>query len=252
MDALVGAVTKTEMHGLLDLIHSSLSCRTHETFLSLITQFQNLIPFDHLFCTYGDLAGVMAGKKGATCDTVMSPGYPEEWRKRYMEKRYYAIDCVSKSYFETFEVQNWQEARDRLDNGKKSIVQQEAETFGITEGYSYGARDRNMKTLAAVSIAAGKKVYSRRTEYMLMYAVPHLSECLFRISGRKERLRFALTPREREVLKWLKEGKTRWEIAIILAISHRTVCFHVNNVVQKLNAVNSRQAVAVAMENEIL
>ncbi|WP_447973005.1 LuxR family transcriptional regulator [Nitrospira sp. Kam-Ns4a] len=39
-----------------------------------------------------------------------------------------------------------------------------------------------------------------------------------------------LTKREREVLEWMKEGKTNWEIGRILGISERTVRFHVGNI----------------------
>jgi LuxR family quorum sensing-dependent transcriptional regulator len=57
----------------------------------------------------------------------------------------------------------------------------------------------------------------------------------------------SLTPREREVLKWLMAGKTNWEIGEILAISERTVHFHVNQLRRKLKAGNRAQIVAIAM-----
>jgi len=63
-----------------------------------------------------------------------------------------------------------------------------------------------------------------------------------------------LTPRESEVLCWTGEGKTACEIGQILNISERTVNFHVNNVLLKLNATNKVQAVvkAVAMGSSLL
>ncbi|MGN6666559.1 MAG: transcriptional activator protein SolR, partial [Trinickia sp.] len=56
-----------------------------------------------------------------------------------------------------------------------------------------------------------------------------------------------LTPRECEVLCWTGEGKTACEIGQILNISERTVNFHVNNVLLKLNATNKVQAVVKAI-----
>lgn len=57
-----------------------------------------------------------------------------------------------------------------------------------------------------------------------------------------------LTPREREVLKWIIEGKTNQEIGIILDISWRTVRIHCERIFRKLN-VETRTAAAVrAME----
>ncbi|MFQ5330419.1 MAG: helix-turn-helix transcriptional regulator [Thermodesulfobacteriota bacterium] len=49
-------------------------------------------------------------------------------------------------------------------------------------------------------------------------------------------------------MQWLKEGKSNWELAMILDISERTVKFHVQNVEKKLNAVNRAHAVALAMD----
>jgi DNA-binding CsgD family transcriptional regulator len=57
-----------------------------------------------------------------------------------------------------------------------------------------------------------------------------------------------LSRREREVLTWLRHGKSNWEISRILAISERTVKFHVASIMRKLNAVTRTQAVALAME----
>ena len=56
-----------------------------------------------------------------------------------------------------------------------------------------------------------------------------------------------LTEREKECLLWTTEGKTSWEIAQILNISERTVVFHLNNAVKKLNVSNKQHAVARAI-----
>jgi transcriptional regulator EpsA len=51
-----------------------------------------------------------------------------------------------------------------------------------------------------------------------------------------------ITRREIEVLQWLHTGKTNWEIALILGISHTTVKNHVQNIIRKLGVENRRQA----------
>jgi DNA-binding CsgD family transcriptional regulator len=55
-----------------------------------------------------------------------------------------------------------------------------------------------------------------------------------------------LSAREKEVLNWLKQGKSSWEISVILGISESTVNFHVYNVMHKLDASSRPQAVAAA------
>jgi DNA-binding CsgD family transcriptional regulator len=54
----------------------------------------------------------------------------------------------------------------------------------------------------------------------------------------------SLTPREREVLQWIVEGKTNPEIGIILGISWRTVRLHCERIFRKLN-VETRTAAAI-------
>jgi DNA-binding CsgD family transcriptional regulator len=61
-----------------------------------------------------------------------------------------------------------------------------------------------------------------------------------------------LTPREREVLGWVAQGKSAWEIGQILNIAKRTVDEHVANAIKKLNAVNRVQAIAIAVRDGII
>lgn len=54
----------------------------------------------------------------------------------------------------------------------------------------------------------------------------------------------ALTERERDVLALVADGKTDWEISVILGISEATARFHVDSARRKLGAVTRAQAVA--------
>ncbi len=61
-----------------------------------------------------------------------------------------------------------------------------------------------------------------------------------------------LTPKEIEILIWVKEGKTNWEIAQIQKISERTVKFHIGNILQKLGASTRAHAVSIALERGLV
>ena len=61
-----------------------------------------------------------------------------------------------------------------------------------------------------------------------------------------------LTPREREVLAWVAQGKSAWEIGEILDITKRTVDEHVQSAVRKLDAVNRTHAVALAVRDHVI
>lgn len=62
----------------------------------------------------------------------------------------------------------------------------------------------------------------------------------------QEPKRWVLSTREKEVLNWLRLGKTSWEISKILEIAERTVNFHINNIMRKLDVSNRLQAVSEA------
>ena len=69
--------------------------------------------------------------------------------------------------------------------------------------------------------------------------------------GRGKNVKEVLSPRELEVLTWLRLGKTSWDISMILMISERTVNYHVNNIMRKFGVFSRMQAVSVAANYEM-
>jgi DNA-binding CsgD family transcriptional regulator len=61
-----------------------------------------------------------------------------------------------------------------------------------------------------------------------------------------------LTARELECLRWTMEGKTAWELGIILGISEQTAARHINNATQKLGCNNKVQAVVKALRRGLI
>jgi DNA-binding CsgD family transcriptional regulator len=61
-----------------------------------------------------------------------------------------------------------------------------------------------------------------------------------------------LTSREREVLTWASRGKTSAEIALILDLRERTVNFHFDQAMKRLNVVNRTHAVARALSLRLI
>lgn len=56
-----------------------------------------------------------------------------------------------------------------------------------------------------------------------------------------------LTPREAEVLTWIAQGKSNYEIGVILSVCTGTICKHVEHILAKLNVENRTTAAVVAM-----
>ncbi len=61
-----------------------------------------------------------------------------------------------------------------------------------------------------------------------------------------------LTSRERDSLALVADGKTDWEISVILGVSQSTARFHVDNARLKLGAVNRAQAVARLVNQRLI
>lgn len=62
----------------------------------------------------------------------------------------------------------------------------------------------------------------------------------------------ALTTREFDAMRFVAEGKTDWEIGVILSISESTARFHIDNARRKLGAASRAQAVAkLAVQRQI-
>ena len=98
-----------------------------------------------------------------------------------------------------------------------------------------------------------ERVATRR-QVIFNSIMPDLTESLTRwILARDKRSKNTfLTNREREVLRWIKEGKSTWETSVILGIKSRTVKYHLSNIYRKLDVMNRVQAVAEAIDRGML
>lgn len=61
-----------------------------------------------------------------------------------------------------------------------------------------------------------------------------------------------ITPREREVIHWMAEGKTMPEISTILGISYPTVNTHIRNAKQKAGVYKDTALVAFAFRHGLV
>ena len=56
-----------------------------------------------------------------------------------------------------------------------------------------------------------------------------------------------LSPREAEVLTWIAQGKTNYEIGVIISACTGTICKHVERILRKLCVENRTAAAGIAL-----
>jgi DNA-binding NarL/FixJ family response regulator len=108
---------------------------------------------------------------------------------------------------------------------------------------------KDMKEIASLLHTSSKSADSWRMQMVLYHILPYLLRTQREAAAGPD---VYLTQREKEILAWVKDGKSTGEIASILKISQDTVKFHMKNVFQKLGAISRSQAIAIAIENKLI
>jgi LuxR family quorum sensing-dependent transcriptional regulator len=199
-------------------------------------------------------AYIMAGLPSpgsSLSDLTVANGWPPEWFDIYTRENFSAIDPVPRFGASTVQPFEWSEARyDKETNPAAHVVMTRAAEFRLVQGYCI-----------PLHYDEGGAVISMATEQLTIDPVARSALQLIgiyahnriRSLGRpKPEKRDLLTSREREVLRWAADGKTAWEISVILRISERTVKFHLIQASRKLNAVNRTSAVAKALARGLI
>ncbi len=119
------------------------------------------------------------------------------------------------------------------------------------EGPDFSERDRALLEMLRPHIAtAWRLAWERernRTELRQLLTRHRARSGAAEVAGATQQ-RFALAPREAEVLGWVAQGKTNGEIAIILGLAPGTVKFYVERILAKLGCETRTAAARMALE----
>jgi len=240
-------LSKRDATELLDILHASFLCISKSDFIKLIESMHKILPFDSAVC----LIGWKSGENKIDNYELINISYPEEWLARYKTKNYHLVDPIVKQNFTNCSIQYWKDTYSRYPAPEYFI--KEAEDYNLRRGYSIGQTNLARTEGNLFSIAGNSIEQCDRTELILRHSLPHLHLALSRFFVNKSTpAPILLTTREKEILSWVKEGKSSWDISIILNISEDTVNFHLKNVYRKLDAISRPHAVAVALEKGLI
>jgi DNA-binding CsgD family transcriptional regulator len=92
------------------------------------------------------------------------------------------------------------------------------------------------------------KVFAREVGRSFEAAMKTTTLQLDHTTARTSLMEYGLTPRERDVLFWIAQGKTNSEIGIVLGLSSHTVHKHVDRILFKLGVETRTAAACVALK----
>jgi len=183
---------------------------------------------------------------------VLVQGFPEGWAARYNDRGYLFRDPVFHRLQTDMQPFTWAESyascRSRADI---KLVGGEAAEFGLTDGYAFPVVTLDHR-VAAVSFGGHQKEIAPDVTAALNFAVSFAIGHFLHLRGPRRQAPASVTPREFDCLLWAGEGKTDWEISVILGISRSIVMKHIACAREKLGAMNKTHAVALAMRRKML
>ncbi len=178
--------------------------------------------------------------------------YPRDWMEYYAEHVYEDIDPVRHYVVTAPGPFTWSflEGEMQLSPVQKKCMN-EAKEAGLHQGIAVPLRGPLGAVAGIGAACSGKEREISRDTMALVnaacqqfYAAYTALEQREGISGEEQ---IVLTEREKEILKWCAQGKTTWEIGVILSLSEAGVLFHLRNVMRKFNTSSRVYAVMQAV-----
>jgi LuxR family quorum sensing-dependent transcriptional regulator len=214
-----------------------------EIFFAITSKLENLLQSGHIV--------FLTSKKNFSSTPVaiqeINVSYPVEWTDIYRSQNYTEVDPLIKSG-QTGLVY-WKDLYNKIPPDQEFYSQ--AKSFGLGNGFSHIIS--NQQLFGLMSVADEKLVTSPRNRAIINNLAPHFHQLVQFLTHKQARENVPkLTPREREVLLWAMEGKSNWEISIVLGISQESIKGHIANILRKLDASSRAHAVAIALQYDLL
>lgn len=214
-----------------DTPHSTQSCFAHMMAQAAALGFE--------YCTFGLRMPLPITRP----KTVYYSNYPEAWQRRYNEAGYIDLDPTIAHGMRSSAPVIW---NDELFSTAPQLWK-EAQSHGVRYGWAQSRRDPegtfSMLVLARSNGPITAEELAEKEQHMQWLV--HWGHAEMKSVCESDAVRpppVNLSAREIEVLRWTAEGKTSAEIAELMNVSERTVNFHVNSVVAKLDACNKTSA----------
>lgn len=225
--------SKREFQHLAEIMHQLRSVQRKEQLPTLTSALQSLIPYQFAAC--GDF------NTQRNAFQILHTNYNAELHELYVSQGYACDPSIQLLQQTGINVVSSEDSPDLVVPREVTNLKLD---FGIQSCLSFGVRGvLGQCTWFVYSNFEPKLLWKLRT--ILQILGPHFHLAYMRATTwadhhRPSQRKIGLTAREEEIMRWVSEGKTNWEISIILNVSLNTVKFHLKNIYQKLGGVENR------------
>jgi LuxR family transcriptional regulator, quorum-sensing system regulator CviR len=236
-------LSKKELIILLEIISGCVSCISLKEFRGIVNKAGDLLQSGNIVF----LSSRNDFKRDPPAIKEINISYPAEWTDIYRSQNFVKVDPITN--LERSGLFFWKDVYREFPPDNEFLSQ--ATSFGLSNGFSHIIAGKSIFGLMSIADTTLSK--SRRNRTIINTLAPHLHQLAAKLVHQKACREIPrITPREREVLLWAMEGKTNWEISVILGISQESIKDYMTQILHKLDATNRAHAVAIALQNNLL
>ncbi|MEJ7806224.1 MAG: helix-turn-helix transcriptional regulator, partial [Telluria sp.] len=196
--------------------------------------FKAVIPHELMLCGIGGIS-----RQGNHVRKILNFDYPLDYFEPLRDADGRLDSPLMKRWRETQEPQFFQSPRD--DHAYANDWVRLFNKYDLRNTLAHGVLDVGGVFSSFFILSRLPGEVGPEQSFLLKLMTPHLHFALARVlatvddyQGALSRSRKALSERQREILHWLHEGKTNWEIAKILGLSELNVKYHIDQIFHKL------------------
>lgn len=177
---------------------------------------------------------------------ILANCWPHEWYQHYNATGHFRHDpCVALSR-RTADPFPWSEVNRKNLEAPARLVMDEATEFGLRQGMCVPVHSP-FAPPTVVTVSGEIVDLAPAIRHIVCLLARQSLQAVLRLgSGPGDSAKPVLSGREREILRWVADGKTAWEVSRILSLSEHTVLTHQRNAKLKLDAANNVHAVVKA------
>lgn len=179
-------------------------------------------------------------------DAIVLSNYPIEWAMYHSSQHYHRIDPVQHTCRTQLTPFKWSDEKWRhFLSPEQEYILSEASEFELIEGYTVPIHPPNGYP-ASLSVVFELGTVDQEALNTLHLVAFFLYETALQMKTKKVSIyehRDILTERQRRILELIAQGKSNWDISVILSISENTVKDHIANIFKNLNVRTRQQAI---------